>query len=196
MGATGSGSGCTGGCSWGTARTAMLLLNADSVCLRCGDDPARKLFTTLFTPRALSAARLAAALVKRLGTVPPSVTIPFCELTHNSRDSICAANLSSRSTHCSISLSVMMQIPRLQLVNSKEFPRDISWSRSSYSRCSHSQPIVWGEQTSVTYGHGFCPTFPEIPLFFSSLISTRRFLARPSAVLFAAAGSNSPYPNG
>jgi hypothetical protein len=81
------------------------------------DDLARRLFTTLLTPRALSAARLAATLLVRLGTVPPSVTIPRCELTHNSRDSILPTNRSSLNTHCSISLSVMLHTALLVKLN-------------------------------------------------------------------------------
>src|ERR1041385_2114057 len=57
----------------------------------------------------------------RLGTVPPSVTIPCSTLTHNSCDSTLTANRSSRNTHCSISLSVILGYLSLAKTQ-REFP--------------------------------------------------------------------------
>ena len=42
----------------------------------------------------------------------------------------------------------------------------------------------------------YCYPFIAIPLFCRILISTRRFFARPSAVLLLATGLESPYPKG
>jgi hypothetical protein len=44
--------------------------------------------------------------------------------------------------------------------------------------------------------YGVWPTLPAMPLLTINLISTRRFFARPAAVVFSATGSSCPYPKG